>query len=297
MDIETTMHSQTLTVLFADLVGSTRLYETLGDTQAHQRVTDSLKRMALVVETHSGRLLKTVGDAVMASFQRADDAYLAAIDIQKEHAGLELCVTVGFHSGEVIPDAGDVYGNAVNVAARVASFAEANEIYTTEAVVNQLSEQHRYNAQRLDEVEFKGVSRPMEVYRIHWRNDNSETTIMTAISPVDPRTVSTALTLRVGHTSISVSVDNPVVTLGRDSNNMMIVDTESVSRNHAKIELVRGRYLLHDFSTNGTYVTSGGTSTFVRRESTPINGSGSIRLGFSQESNSQFAIYFNVSSN
>ncbi|MFK7996815.1 MAG: adenylate/guanylate cyclase domain-containing protein [Granulosicoccus sp.] len=290
------MHSHTLTVLFADLVGSTRLYETLGDTQAHQRVTDSLKRMALVVENHSGRLLKTVGDAVMASFQSTDGAYLAAVDIQKEHARLDVSVTVGFHFGEVIPDAGDVYGNAVNVAARVASFAEANEIYTTEASVLQLSEQYRYNAQRLDEVDFKGVSKPMAVYRIHWGNDKSETTIMTAISLVDQSTVSTVLNLQLGGTCISVSKDNPVVTLGRDSANMMIVDTESVSRNHAKIELVRGRYLLHDFSTNGTYVTSSGAPTFVRRESISINGSGSIRLGFSPESDSQFIIQFNVSS-
>jgi len=133
------MTSQTLTVLFADLAASARLYQTQGDVEAHQLVSDSLRCMHNVVDQQHGTLLRSVGDAVLASFQHADSAYLAAIDIQKAHQGLNLPVRVGFHHGKVIHDGGDVYGSAVNLAARVAAFCKADEICTTEDTIRQLT--------------------------------------------------------------------------------------------------------------------------------------------------------------
>lgn len=289
------MNSQSLTVLFADLVGSTQLYQAVGDAKAHQQITDSLKRMGSVIENHSGQLLKTVGDAVMASFNSADEAYLAAVDIQREHATLDLSVTVGFHFGEVIPDAGDVYGNSVNVASRVASFAQAKEICTTAVTVEQLSREFRRNTHRLDDVAFKGLSAPMAVYRVHWNKDKSATRIMTAVRPPKKPIVSLALDLQVGDASFRLNADNPLVTLGRDTDNTVVVDAQSVSRSHAKIELIRARYYLRDFSTNGTYITVGDEQAFVRRESSALEGKGCIGLGFNPKSDSQHVIYFNVS--
>lgn len=289
------MDSQKLTVLFADLAGSTRLYQTRGDVEAHSRVTDSLQCMTRVVESHSGQLLKTVGDAVMASFDNTDSAYLAAIDIQRQHTTLSLSVRVGFHYGEVIPDAGDVFGNTVNLAARVSSFAEANEIYTTEDAVEQLSHRHRSSTQCLDHIEFRGMSEPMAVYRIHWASDGGETTIISAVSRPEQHKPDISLDLQIGAKRIRLDANNTAVTLGRGSDNDVTVDTESASRNHAKIELVRGRYVLHDSSTNGTYLIADGISPrFVRRESTALDNFGSIGLGFSPESDALHSIEFRV---
>jgi len=289
------MSSQTLTVLFADLAGSTRLYQTQGDIEAHLRVTDSLQCMKSVIERHSGQLLRTVGDAALASFDSTDAAYLAAVDIQREHAVLDLSVRVGFHHGEVIPDAGDVYGNAVNLAARVASFAEANEICTTEDAVAQLSIRHRSSTHYLDQVDFKGMSEPMAVYRVHWANDEGETAIITAVSRTERYKTNFVLDLLIGAKRLRVDANNPIVTFGRAYDNDVIVDTESASRNHAKIELARGRYLLHDSSTNGTYLIRGGFSPeFIRRESASLDNFGSIGLGFSPDSTSHHIIEFRV---
>lgn len=287
------MSSQTLTVLFADLAGSTHLYQTQGDTEAHQRVTDSLRRMQVIVERHQGALLKTVGDAVLASFMRADSAYLAAVDIQREHQTLSLSVRVGFHHGEVIPDGGDVFGNTVNLAARVAAYAEANEIYTTEDTVAQLSIRHRSSTLFLDSVDFKGIEAPVPVFRIQWTDDQDETAIATAVNRATRYQSDLMLDLLVGGRRIRIDAENPAVSFGRSHDNDVVIDAEPVSRNHAKIEFVRGRFLIHDSSTNGTYLIRGEFATeFIRRESTSLDNFGSIGLGFSPDTDVQHVIKF-----
>lgn len=289
------MTSQTLTVLFADLAGSTRLYQTLGDVEAHQRVTESLHCMRAVVERHQGTLLRTVGDAVLASFLQTDSAYLAALDMQREHKALSMSVRVGFHYGEVIPDAGDVYGNAVNFAARVAAFAETDEICTTEDAVAQLSTQHRSNVVYLDRVDFKGMNEPMPVYRVQWANDGAETAIVSAASRTQRYQNNLVLDLLIGARRIRIDRENPAVTFGRAFDNDVIIDIESASRNHAKIEMARGRFLIHDFSTNGTYLIRGGfSSEFIRRELASLDNFGSIGLGFSPDANSPHVIEFRI---
>ena len=289
------MDSETLTVLFADLAGSTRLYQAEGDIEAHQRVTDSLQRMKFVIENHSGKLLKTIGDAALASFASADNAYRAAVDIQQEHIVLNLSVRIGFHYGEVIPDDGDVYGNAVNVAARVAAFAEANEIYTTEDTVNQLSNEHQSSTHFLDQIDFKGISQPMSVYRIHWASDGGETVIIAAVDNTDLHTTNQALQLLIGEKQNTVDTNNPMITFGRGSDNDIVIDSEMASRNHAKIEFARGRFVLHDSSTNGTYLLRADLSShFIRRESIVLENFGIIGLGRSPDSISRGNIEFKV---
>ena len=290
------MTSQTLTVLFADVAGSTKLYQTRGDVEAHQRVTDSLQRMRVVVERHQGTLLRTIGDAVLASFEQADSAYLASVDIQREHQTLDLSVRMGFHHGPVIPDGGDVYGNSVNLAARVAEFAEANEICTTEDTVAQLSVRHRSDALFLDNVDFKGMSEPMPVYRIQWTNDDAETAIVSGVGGMKRYQSNLILDLVMGEQRIRVDAGNPTVTFGRAIENDVVVDIESASRNHAKIDFVRGRFLLPDSSTNGTYLMRGSSSPeFIRRESASLDNQGRIGLGFTPNAEAQHAIEFRCS--
>jgi len=289
------MQSQTLTVLFADLAGSTRLYQTEGDIEAHLRVTDSLQRMKSVIENHSGKLLKTVGDAVLASFDTADSAYLAAVDIQQEHTVLNLAVRIGFHYGEVIPDDGDIYGNAVNLAARVASFAEANEICTTEDTVDQLSSEHQSSTHFLDKIDFKGISEPMPVYRIHWASDGGETCIIAAVGSAELFKSNQVLNLFIGNEQLSVGANNPIVTFGRGSDNDIVVESDMASRHHAKIEYVRKTFVLHDSSTNGTYLVRGELSPeYIRRKSVVLDYFGIIGLGCPPDSATHNNIEFRV---
>lgn len=289
------MSAQNLTVLFADLAGSTRLYQTEGDTLAHQRVTDSLACMRVSVERHGGTLLRTVGDAVLASFERADAAYLASVDIQREHQALSLSVRVGFHHGTVIPDAGDVYGNAVNIAARVAAFAEADEICTTEEAVAHLSIPYRSQALFLDQVDFKGVDDPQPVYRIQWTDDDAATAIVMAQSRTQRYQTNQVLDLLIGARRLRIDSANPRVSFGRAHDNDVRIEADSASRNHAVIEMVRGRFLIHDTSTNGTWLLrSGFSSEFLRRETASLDNFGSIGLGFTPGNDLRHVIEYRI---
>ena len=275
------MTSQALTVLFADLSGSTRLYQVQGDVKAHQSVSQSLLCMRTVIERHGGKVLRTVGDAVLASFEDTDAACESAVDIQREHASLKLPVRVGFHFGHVIPDAGDVYGNAVNLASRIAEYAEASEICTTEEAVARLSVKHRTNTHFLDKVRFKGVAPERSVYRVNWRTDSAQTAIVTAVKGAQRPLSTQVLELSVGGRKLSISARNPLLSFGRSVDNDVVLDSESASRHHASIELVKGRFMLSDFSTNGTYILKeGAVPEFVRRDSVSLEQFGNIGFGF-----------------
>lgn len=289
------MNSQALTVLFADLSDSTRLYQTHGDVRAHQSVSQSLQCMKRAVERHGGKVLRTVGDAVLASFEDTDAACESAVDIQREHASLELPVRVGFHFGHVIPDAGDVYGNAVNLASRIAEYAEANEICTTEEAVRRLSVKHRTNTHFLDKVQFKGVAPERSVYRVNWRTDSAQTAIVTAVKGARHRLSTRVLDLSVSGRKLSIDAQSPVLSFGRSVDNDVVLEFESASRHHASIELVKGRFVLSDFSTNGTYLLKDGSAPeFVRRDSLSLEQFGIIGFGFDPQDELAHAVKYRL---
>ncbi|MBX2884545.1 MAG: adenylate/guanylate cyclase domain-containing protein [Granulosicoccus sp.] len=280
------MTQQRLTVFFSDIANSTWLYQQKGDVLAHRMIADCLHSLRSTVEQCNGRLLRTVGDAVLASFENSDDALLAAIEAQRAQLKSTIRIRVGFHVGEVIPDAGDVYGNAVNVAARVAAFANAEEIYTTGETVENLSSHLHEMASYLDRVDFKGIKDPLPVYRIQWSEAGSssksaDTRIVTAVNRTEKYRTNVVLDLFLGARRVRIDQHNPSVRIGRDIDNDIIVGHDSTSRHHAQIEFVRGRYNITDSSTNGTYIVRGGQDAiFVRRESVVLQHDGIIGLGW-----------------
>ena len=287
---------QFMTILFSDIANSTALYQTHGDVEAHQRITTCLKDLRQIVETNQGKLLRTVGDAVLASFECCDQAFAASVEMQRHHERSPLSLRVGFHHGEVIPDEGDVYGNAVNIAARVASFANAGEIYTTQDSVDQLSFENKELATYLDKVEFKGIDYPLPVSRIHWSlsgSSDEDTHIVTAITSEHRAKVTTTIELLQGAVRMSVSPESPVIRLGRALTNDCVVQHDSTSRNHATIELVRGKYLFTDSSTNGSYIVKSGQNVvFVRRESIVLDRMGMIGLGWTPSNDDSQKVSF-----
>src|SRR5580704_1733099 len=108
-------------ILFADVVGSTRLFEVMGDLRARDMVSICLDVMRQATEQHSGTVIKTIGDEVMATFPTADDALNAAAQMQKQIAthgelrveGQPVAIRVGCHFGPVVLEARDVFGASV----------------------------------------------------------------------------------------------------------------------------------------------------------------------------------------
>jgi len=134
-----------ITLLFTDLKGSTALYDRIGDLNAFSLVQQHFDRLQDVTVRHNGAVIKTIGDAVMAAFLNPRDAVRAAIAMRKEIADFnrdkpdrELILKIGLHSGAAIAvtlnDRLDYFGPTANIAARVQSLADADEIYISDDV-------------------------------------------------------------------------------------------------------------------------------------------------------------------
>ena len=130
-----------LAVLFADVVGSTRLYETFGDDQAKRMIDECLDLLRGVIQQYGGRVIKTIGDEVMCVLPSADSGCLAATDMHHKIMALPMVakvkrsIRIGFHFGPVIEENNDVFGDTVNLAARMAGLAKGMQIITTGATV------------------------------------------------------------------------------------------------------------------------------------------------------------------
>ncbi len=272
-----------MAILFADIGGSTSLYQRAGDSQAHQLITDSLTNMRNAVETAGGELLRTVGDAVLARFEDCDTACAAAVAIQEVHRNSPLSVRVGFHWGLAISDRGDVYGNAVNIAARVSGLANTHEIMTTQEVVDRLSATPCGPAQLLDVLPLRGVDTPLSIYRIPWELQNLDTATQVATSRElhGRRTVNLELELCSAGKTVVLQSNGQKCTIGRSDDNTLQAMHTAASRVHATIECKQGKYVLEDISTNGTYVIKNGQPyVFVHRDSVTIDGAGILATGY-----------------
>jgi adenylate cyclase len=270
--------------LFADLAGSTSLYESLGDVAASLAVRAQLEQISSRIRENDGRVIKTIGDAVHAWLPGADSAANAAIAIQRTCHGT-LPVRVGFHYGAAIHEHADIFGDAVNVAARLASMARAGEILTSSETMQRLSAARRALAREAGAGLFKGKARSMHMYQLLWEED--ETAVTSAFhpgGPGDPQLTVLAdlctLRLRFGRRKPTVTRHVVPYTFGRDKGVSLRVDSSRVSRNHAHLEFRHGKYVLVDHSTNGTFVTpQGGTEVHLQRESMPLLGLGTLALG------------------
>ncbi len=168
-----------VSILFTDLKGSTALYDRIGDLKAFALVNQHFERLGRAIARHHGAVVKTIGDAVMASFENPADAVHAAHDMLREIEAFngevgerEIVLKVGVHRGASIAvtlnDRLDFFGQTVNIAARVQGLADADEIYITHEVYmapgvkGLLSDLHVTPQQAT----LKGVQRAVSVYRL-----------------------------------------------------------------------------------------------------------------------------------
>lgn len=272
--------------MFADISGSTRLYEALGDTAARLRIADCLRHLEDVVMSCGGRVVKTIGDEVMCTFPGVESAVIAACGMQElfdngavaDTAGdpLALSLRIGVHVGPALVEATDVFGDAVNIAARMVAQAKIGQIITTRTVVEQLPALLRGQTRLIDHAPVKGKKDSFDLFEVMWQQDD-----VTRMSPdVVVRPAARArLSLRHGGLTSVVDDSRPQVVLGRSKTADLSVQEPLASRLHARIEYRRGKFFLVDQSTNGTYLRSAASEAFLRREEALLNGSGAISLG------------------
>ncbi len=270
-----------LAIAFADVRGSTAIYEMFGDVRGREITGGAVNAFVRAAESQGGRLIKTMGDGAMVTLPSAQAAVLAAIATQEHLRAKQVSIGIGFMWGSVLEEGDDVFGDAVNVAARLCSLAKAGEILTTAETVAEFPSVLRGVTRHLDTVEVRGRREPVQIHQVTWDSGDDDEGGMTVIATKgDPANLRPkALTLTAGGQDYRLDVDAKPVRLGRVGADIVVPDTLA-SRQHATIEPWRGKFMLVDQSTNGTYVTTDhGGETVLKRESGELTESGWIGLG------------------
>jgi len=297
-----TVKSEELAVMFADVSGSTRLYERLGDETALEKVTRCLAMASSITRDNKGRVVKTIGDEVLCTFPTCADAISAACVIHDQLAGLKgvddeagnrLAMRIGIHVGVAILEDGDVFGDAINVAARMTAQAKARQTVVSGAVRGEISPMLKSCTRYVDRAMVKGKQEAMEMYEFICHPDDA--TVLAELTLSGGATTKRTLLLRCGDESLEVSEHNPSVLAGRDSTCDLVVNEMTASRHHMRVELRKNRLVLVDQSTNGTYILPDlETVVFARRDEIALEGSGLISLGCSFKHRPKAVITYEV---
>ncbi|WP_017328117.1 adenylate/guanylate cyclase domain-containing protein [Synechococcus sp. PCC 7336] len=285
-----------ITVLFADICNSTTLYETLGDRDAQRTIGASLMQMSAIVRDCNGKPLKLLGDGIMAAFDRPEDACRAACEMQAQltdyfRAGsIRSGLRVGLNCGSAIAQDEDLFGDAVNIAARLAEDANVNQILTTRETIETLPPQWQEMTRPVGQLFVKGKREQVEAWQLIWQKEGLT---IARFEVGTAKQTCAAIEVRLGDRTERVDRDRPSLTIGRVEENDLRVNRDLVSRQHVRIEFRRNKIVLIDRSTNGTFVyLDSEQPTFVRWEELVLKGSGWLGLGQEMSPEEPGAIQF-----
>ena len=271
------------TVLFADLAGSTQLYERVGDALAFRLVEQCLQLMRGEIEQRGGRVAKHTGDGLMAVFRDANRAAEAALRVH--HAvrdlplstGPKIAVRLGFHTGPVVESENDVFGDTVNVAARLLELASPGRAITSLETARQLEPEWRVLLRPLKPRALRGVSRLTNPFELVCESPGELTVVQSVNFTAEEKP---ELRLYLGAQSVVLDERNPSVRLGRDPSSEICVSDTRASRQHARIEFRGDKFVLIDRSSNGTFVAVDDEKEFVlSREEVVLRKHGQLALG------------------
>jgi hypothetical protein len=278
-------------VLFADISGSTKLYVDVGDDKAREIVARTLDTWAALTSSGGGEVIQVRGDGMLCMFPAVDGALAAAVAMRDLPYQEPLSMHAGLHAGPVLRESEQLYGDAVNVAARMADIAKKFEIVLTESAHALLGNPTHWPLRLIRKVPVKGKSEPMNIYLL----PNTRTGLTDYRPPLQTKTMLIRLRLHYVQGEHVVDAQTAACLIGRDEDCRIKVDHRLVSRRHASIECVSGRFFLQDHSTNGTYVQDSVASpVLVQRELFQLKERGVISLGVEPQLNPDHLIRYTI---
>ncbi len=278
------MDPQKKAVLFVDVSGSTAFFERYGEVAGHAMVEHCFKVIVPPVEKHAGRIVKYMGDGFLAVFDDPAASIEAAAamnsSLADDNATRPDAARVRIHSGisvgpVVVREDGDVYGDPVNVAARVQHLAGPDQVYVTKDAVDELSIEAQGKTRRVGQFPLRGKEDEVELYEVMWKLEGA--TLLFTRATLREEAV---LSVFYQGTTVELGVGQSRMSVGRILGNDLVVEDGAVSREHAEFVSRKGSIYLVDRSTNGTYVRPHhGKERHLHREEFMLDGSGEISLG------------------
>lgn len=272
-------------ILFADIAGSTGLYEQSGDTVALKAVVNCLECLKTAALANAGRVVKTIGDELMVVFDTAANAILAANAMQSGFektvggkAGIKL--RIGCHFGPVIEAEGDCFGDTVNLAARLTALATPDQILTSRETWEALPSYLQATCRKLYATAVKGRKGKVTIIEALWKQDQGQTLLSDNSAADEVRSRDAKITYR--GRSWKADAQHPEVTIGRDSTSTVVVTAATASRHHASVVLRQEKIIIVDQSSNGTFVRlQNGQELLLRHEELVLAGRVLVGLGAS----------------
>lgn len=254
---------RSVAVLFTDIQGSTAYYEKFGDIAGFAMVHECNDLLKKIVEEHGGRVIKNIGDAIMACFDSCEQSVKATVEMQRKlreansskiEEEQQARVRIGVHYGQAIVRAGDVFGDAVNVASRIQSLALPEQILISDCLAREVATCD-FDMSPLGRFQLKGKTEERELYEVRWTRKiptraNLAHTIITS-----PTSAPQEFTIQHLNRGGKVDAEYPLfgegITIGRNEGDLKFSDDTAMYSPHAHIFVHRGQPLVEDLSHKG----------------------------------------------
>jgi adenylate cyclase len=286
-------------ILFADVVGSTQLYDKFGDTKASETVALCLDVMKDSTHQFNGTVIKTIGDEVMSTFESVDEAMGAAVMMQsritadsKQAGRIPVSIRIGCHFGPVVQEQNDIFGAAVHTANRMTSQAKAKQVVMSGETVDKMGPELQKQTRQIDVATVRGRMDEVALFEFLWNPEEATSMLPTIEWETKTRTAS-KLVLTYRDVNVEVSDKRKSINIGRADDNDLVIKGNLISRIHAKVEMRRGKFVIVDQSTNGTFLLNvQGEEAFVRRDFTELGTEGTIGLGRAEKPGTSLSIHY-----
>jgi adenylate cyclase len=270
--------------MFVYVADVARLYETVGDAAARAFVDAVLTHCRADVARSRGNIVKSMGEGLLATFEACSDAAVAAsamhryIDANTMRFNRQMALKIGLCQGPLVRVDGDIFGDTVNVSARMSDLAVAHQTLAPLAAREHLHATQKGLVRTLGRFAVKGKSEPITVIELIWRTPDDMMEMTRSIAA--PKNMGGLLIISyLGH-DWRVSPVEPRLSLGRSADCDVVVNDPQASRLHAKLELRSDKFVLVDRSTNGTLLKIGQSPEVeLHREEAILQGEGTIRFG------------------
>ena len=281
-------------VLFADICDSTPLFEDTGNWMALQLIDTTLDAHAAAAEREGGTVIRSKGDDLLCTFTEAECAAHATRAMLRISHEAEVPVRYGLHFGPYIFARGDIFGDAVNVAARLLELATPREALISNDVQQRLCEAWQDELVPFHEHRLRGRTEVTRLFRMVPPGGNT-TGIFFDPNNIDPgHFIPVQLRVNYGASHHVLEEASSPLKLGRGDGADIKVAHKRTSRAHAIIFVDDGRALLKDRSTHGTWLQLNDDVLQIRRDSFRLVGDGRIWLGYPPGEADQAPVEFSV---
>jgi len=278
---------RSVAVLFTDIQGSTAYYEKFGDVAGFAMVHECNRLLEKVVEQHNGRVIKNIGDAIMACFDNCGKCVQSTIEMQQKLKALNSCkreddwtrVRIGAHYGPGIVKSDDVFGDVVNVASRVQSVALPEQILISDSLFKEVAN-CSFDIASLGRFQLKGKIEERELYEVRWnRNLPTRPNLATTMVYSPSKGVQE---YRLQHLNQAGKVDaeralfGEGLSIGRTEGDLKFPNDSSMSSPHARIFVHHGQPMAEDLSPEGGGIFIRLQSVFILEEGDIITIGGQL---------------------